>query len=162
MLIWSTNTIIQSRNTDIATKQYSNSSNSVLHKVQSPWYNTTKHQVTDLKPAAGMCQQYMVPHNTIQVLRPTGTPMPKGWNHVATWAIVNTGQASTEMEPAVQHPALLHTQQKRITATASPNPALSWSPAQCSLPERSSAIPSLQQADVSRPSPPIKPLGSRC
>lgn len=61
MLIWSTNTIIQSRNMDIATKQYLNSSNSVLHKVQSPQYNAAKHQVINLKPAAGG----MRPHNAI-------------------------------------------------------------------------------------------------
>lgn len=37
-------------------------------------------------------------------------------NQVTTRAIVNIGQTYTEVEPALQHPAPLHTLQKMVTA----------------------------------------------
>lgn len=164
MLIWSTNTAIQSRNTDIATKQYSNSSNSVLHKVQSPWYNTTKHQVTNLKPAAGMCQQGAIHGNTQHNSnspshRHTHTQRLKSCGHLSDhkhWADTHTDGASSATPNPPASPAG-HGHLRSL-----PKPVISWSPAQCRLPESSSAVPFLQQVYVSRPSPPIRPLGSRC
>lgn len=106
---------------DIATKQYLNSSNSVLHKVQSPQYNTTKHQVTNLKPAANGTMQYTITqHNSsVPFHRHTYTQRLKSYGHLSD----STGQTHKELESAMQHPALLCTQHKMVTAPASPNPS---------------------------------------
>lgn len=143
MLIWSTNTISQSRNTDTATKQYLNSSNSVLHKVQSPLYNTTKHQVTNLKPAANGTMQYTITqHNSnFPFHRHTYTQKLKSYGDLSD----STGQTHKEMESATHRPTPLCTQHKMVTAPVSSTPVLSWSP--------SPAQPARKQC------PPISPAG---
>jgi hypothetical protein len=69
-------------------------------------------------------------------------------------AVVNIGQRNIEVELALQHPTLLHTLQKMVTAAVSLSSA--------KLPKNSSTVPSLQQVDVSNPSPLIRPQGSGC
>lgn len=115
------NTIIQSRNTDTATKQYSHSSNSVLHKVQPPQYNTTKHQVTNIKPAAGMRQ-----HNATIQDNAQHNSNSASHRHTHTHRLKSCGHLShvgrhTQREPVAQHPILLHTQQKTIAAAVLPS-----------------------------------------
>lgn len=159
MLIWSTNTIIQSRNMDIATKQYLNSSNSVLHKVQSPQYNTTKHQVTNLKPAANGTMQYTITqHNSnFPSHGHTYTQRLKSYGHLSD----STGQTHKEMEAAMWHPTLLCTRHKMVTAPASPKPVLSWSPS-TALPARKQCPPVSSAGGCVQTITSNMPSGSRC
>lgn len=163
MLIWSANTIIQSRNTDIASKQYPNSSNSVLHKVQSPWYNTTKHQVTNLKPAAGMCQQYVVTHSTIQTApshRHTHTQRLKSGGPLHDskhWSDRHGDGASRATPRPPAYPAESGHRRSLPTPSALLIPS-TGQPAR----KQQQCHPISPAGDVSRPSPPIRPLGSRC
>lgn len=164
MLIWSAN-IIQVRNTDIATKQYSHSSNSVLHKVQSPPYNTQYHKIPSNKPEAcyGMHSdtiQYLVTHNTVQSPHPTGTPIHKGWDHAAPERSLTLAR-HTEMASGA-----------RTNTSADPagnghsisflRPVLSWSPSAVQPVGKQQHRLFLQQVEVSQPSPPIRPPGSCC
>lgn len=121
MLIWSTNTITQSRNTDIASKQYSNSSNSVLHQVQSPRYNATKHWVTNCKPAA-----WNALHNAIHSNTQHNSNSPSH-RHTHTQRLRSCGHLSGGKHRSDTHrdgassttPSPLHAQQEMVTAAAS-------------------------------------------
>ena len=119
------NTIIQSRNTDIATKQYLNSSNSVLHKVQSPRYNTTKRQVTNLKPAARGMSHNAIHRNTTQFNSPfhrhTHTQRPMACGHLCDrqpWSDTQRDGAGNATPNPSAHPGTKWSQPQPPQASA--------------------------------------------
>lgn len=143
----------------LATKQYLNSSNSVLHKVQSPPYNTTKHQATNLKPPAhGTVQYTITQHNSnFPSHRYTCTQRLKSYGHLSD----STGQTHKGMESAVQHPTLLCTQHEMATAPASPMPVLSLPPG-TAQPARKQCPPVSPAGACIQTIPSNMPPGSRC
>lgn len=148
---------------DIATKQYLNSSNSALHKVQSPRYNTAKHWVTNLKPAARGMSHNALHRNTAQFNSPfhghTHTQRLIACGHPCDsqpWSDTQRDGASNTTPNLSAHPAQSGSQPQPPQSQRSPELQ-----AQRSLPEKS-ALLFPQQVDLSRPSPPTWPPGSCC
>lgn len=101
----------------------------MLHKVQPPQYH--KHQVTNLKPAAGVhrgTMRYNVHPAQFKLSIPQAHLCTKAEIMRPPEQIAKAGRARTEMELAAEHPAPLRAQLQMVPATASPSSVPSCSP----------------------------------